>query len=194
MRPHSVRLPGHADSTQGRVRAHDGVEHDASIRPIGRRKRRGSASSVLASAAGAGEGPAARLVSFGRVSAPDLPDRLLAYATRAAAHVKVAGSIDPTGRRRCGGMLEAACAWRCTSTRGPTRTVGARRRPRSRCRRRAAGGGVRAAGARILSGASAARGRRRGLRHAGRRPSRRCSASTGPTTPRATPYWTSRCA
>jgi len=35
-------------------------------------------------------------VSFGRVSAPDLPDRLLAYATRAAAHVKVAGSIDRT--------------------------------------------------------------------------------------------------
>ncbi len=35
-------------------------------------------------------------MSFGRVSAPDLPDRLLAYATRAAAHVKVAGSIDRT--------------------------------------------------------------------------------------------------
>jgi hypothetical protein len=35
-------------------------------------------------------------VSFGRVAAPDLPDRLLAYATRAASHVKVAGSIDRT--------------------------------------------------------------------------------------------------
>ena len=30
------------------------------------------------------------------MSAPDLPDRLLAYATRAASHVKVAGSIDRT--------------------------------------------------------------------------------------------------
>ena len=55
-----------------------------------------SESPRIAAAAGAGEGPAPRLVSFGRVSAPDLPDRLLAYATRAAAHVKVAGSIDRT--------------------------------------------------------------------------------------------------
>ena len=55
-----------------------------------------SESPRIAAAAGAGDGPAPRLVSFGRVSAPDLPDRLLAYATRAAGHVKVAGSIDRT--------------------------------------------------------------------------------------------------
>ena len=55
-----------------------------------------SESPRVAAAAGAGEVAAPRLVSFGRVAAPDLPDRLLAYATRAAAHVKVAGSIDRT--------------------------------------------------------------------------------------------------
>ena len=55
-----------------------------------------SESPRVAAAAGAGEVAAPRLVSFGRVSAPDLPDRLLAYAARAAAHVKVAGSIDRT--------------------------------------------------------------------------------------------------
>ena len=55
-----------------------------------------SESPRIAAPAGAGEGPAPRLVSFGRVSAPDLPDRLLAWLRGAASHVKVAGSIDRT--------------------------------------------------------------------------------------------------
>jgi hypothetical protein len=108
-----------------------------------------SESPRIAAAAGAGDGPAPRLVSFGRVSAPDLPDRLLAYAARAAAHVKVAGSIDRTDdvdEWHARGGLRVALYLEASPDGNEARAAAAAAEAAVAARAR----GLRAAGARIL--------------------------------------------
>ena len=86
-------------------------------------------------------------MSFGRVSAPDLPDRLLAYATRAAAHVKVAGSIDRTDdvdEWHAGGGLRVALYLDARPEGDKAAAAAAEAAVAARAR------GLRAAGARIL--------------------------------------------